>query len=198
MLPDLPILKRELWEIWLQYLQRQTHANMGVFQQVGRYTSHEGDRLSVIRGDGTVEESEFQRASSEMVMKLDDIANSTPQDRVALLDKIARDMGNQISMHLFEGLNKTLDEAGQIVDGQGRPFDHETILAVIESIQIDFNEFGQHAPLSIVYAPGMTEKVREAFRALENDPSIKARYDELISRKKVEWRDREAARKLVG
>ena len=198
MLPDLPILKKELWEIWCQYLQQQMQANMGLFQQMGRYTSHEGDRLSVIRGDGAVEESEFKRASSEVIMKLDDIPTSTPEERSQLLDRVAREMGNQIATHLFDGLNKTLDQAGQVVDGQGRPFDHETIFAVMESIQIDFNESGQHVPLSIAYAPGMAEEVRKAFHLIESDPNIKARYEELISRKKVEWRDREAARKLVG
>lgn len=198
MLPDLPKLKKELWGIWSQYLQQQMHANMGVFQQAGRYTSHEGDRLRVVRADGTVEESEFKRASSEMVMKLDDVPTSTPLERRQLLDRLALEMGSQIATHLFDGLNKTLDAAGQVVDGQGKPFDHETIFAVMESIQIDFDEAGRHVPLSIVYAPGMTGEVRKAFRLIESDSEIKARYEELISRKKVEWRDREAARKLVG
>jgi hypothetical protein len=32
----------------------------------------------------------------------------------------------------------------------------------------------------------------------KNDPSIKKRHDEIMERKWLEWRDREAARKLVG
>lgn len=198
MLPDLPKLKRELQRIVDQYLQRQVRARMGVFDEAPRHILHEGTRMRIVRADGTVEESSLKQATAEMAIKMEEIPTLSIEDRVVRLDEIAEEMAKQISEHLFGTLNETLEKAGQVVDAKGKPFDAETLFGVLSSIQLNFDDSGQHHGLKLVVPPAMAERVRAVFEQIDADPTLKRRHEELINRKFGEWRDREAARKLVG
>jgi hypothetical protein len=50
----------------------------------------------------------------------------------------------------------------------------------------------------VVMSPNLQSKAMAALEQLENDPKYAKRYKEIIDKKRLEWRDREAARKLVG
>lgn len=198
MLPDLPELKREIQRVINQYLQRQVRARMGVFNDAQRQLIHEGERMRIVRADGTVDESDLQEAKAEMIIKLEDIPTLTFEARTVRLDEMAEDMAKQISENLFKSLHETLDKAGQVVDRNGKPFDAEAFFEAIAAVDMEFDEFGQHQNFQIVIPPAMAEKVQAVFRQIDSDPELKRRHDELIGRKLGEWRAREAARKLVG
>lgn len=198
MLPDCPALKAEIQTVLIRYLRIQVHRRLGVFSDVPRQIVHEGESLRTSRADGTTEDSEMKAASAEMMMKYSDVPSSTPRERIAKLNKMADEMASQMAEHLFGSLNKTLERAGRSVDHKGKPFDAETILAALESIELEFDSSGHHSPLTMVISPAMSERVHAAFEQLEKDPNLRARHQTLIERKFSDWRDREAARKLVG
>jgi hypothetical protein len=91
-----------------------------------------------------------------------------------------------------------LDEAGQVVDAQGKPLDAELIFQVIESVQIDFDDDGNQHSFSFAVGPELYARLQAELQKIADDPVLKQRYDEIMNRKRMEWRDREAARKLVG
>ncbi|MFH1893307.1 MAG: hypothetical protein ABIK83_11575 [Candidatus Zixiibacteriota bacterium] len=51
---------------------------------------------------------------------------------------------------------------------------------------------------SAFIGPAMADKVKSVLEELENDPDYQKKYEELMERKRIEFRDREASRKLVG
>jgi hypothetical protein len=197
-LPDLPLLKTDLQEVLNRYLRRQMYARLGVFNQGGKHIIHEGDRMRIWRADGDIDDSQLKAASAELILELGDIPALTLQERVRRIDELADKMAEQMSKQLFGALNEVLERAGQTMDRKGLPLDAETVLAALESIDIDFDEAGRQSPLSLVVHPSMGERARQALEQLERDPAFKARHDALLAKKKAEWRDREAARKLVG
>ena len=69
---------------------------------------------------------------------------------------------------------------------------------MLEKIQRDFDENGTPSELSVVVAPGMRDQVERVLQQLQLDPATKLRHDEILEKQRGEWRDREAARKLVG
>lgn len=198
MLPDLPELKRELQRIIDKYLQRQVHDRMGVFNDAPKHIIHEGERMRIIRADGTVEESDLKESKAEMVIKIEEIPTITIKDRMERLNSMAEDMARQISEHLFASLNETLEKAGQVVDGKGKPFDAEAFFGAIAAVDLEFDASGQHHDLQFVIPPAMAERVKAVFNQIDTDPALRRRHEELIGRKFGEWRDRETARKLVG
>jgi len=71
MLPDLPALKKDLQEVLNKYLRVQVKNRMGFAKGFQRQIIHEGNRLRVIRSDGSVEDSELKQASSEFFFNLE-------------------------------------------------------------------------------------------------------------------------------
>jgi hypothetical protein len=46
--------------------------------------------------------------------------------------------------------------------------------------------------------PANVERGKAVFEQIEADSVLRKRYEEIMERKRLEWRDREASRKLVG
>lgn len=197
MLPDLPDLKKDIDEILHLYLRNQVNKKLGFFNEVPKQIIHEGDKLKITRADGSVEVSALERASAEMSLDLADIPRLTLQEKIIKINDVADKMALQISKHLYGSLNKTLEEAGQSSDNKGRPLDAEVIFSTLEKIQLEFDDFGK-LELSIVVSPELLPKAEQILEQIKSDPHLRKRYDEIIMRKRIEWRDREAARKLVG
>jgi hypothetical protein len=154
--------------------------------------------MIVIRADGSTDESGLKRASAEMTLKFEEIPHLTIADRIQKLDELANQMAQEMSKHLFASLNESIDEAGQAVDGMGKPFDAELFFAVLEKMQLEFDEDGQQHNLAMVVAPQLGERVKVVFEQIDKDPILSQRHRSILQRKREEWSDREATRKLVG
>lgn len=81
---------------------------------------------------------------------------------------------------------------------KGKPLDPDAIFAVFEKMQMDFDEHGIHHAPTIVIPPNLENSMKQVLHQIDRDPILQKRYDEIIMQKRMEWRDREAARKLVG
>jgi hypothetical protein len=196
MLPDLPIIKAELQMVLTRYLRTKVDHRLGVFRDVPKHIVHEGKSMRIRRADGSIEDSGLKTASAEISIKQSDVPALTPRERILQLDRMAEEMAQQMSKLLFGSLEATLDRAGQAVHLNGKPFNAEAILSTLEKMEIDFDQNGTHQPITIV--GNNPDLVRRALEQLESHPPLKTRYDELMNKKRAEWGDREANRKLVG
>lgn len=198
MLPDLPNLKNDIERALLKYFQNQVDARLGVFNEAPKHTAREGNRMRTIRADGSVEDREFKEASAELTWNVEEVPQLTIKERKEKLDNMADEMARQISQNLFGTLNEVLGKAGQVVDRKGKPFDAEGIFEALEKMQLGFDESGKMQKLSIVTSPELEIRAKRVLEQLESDPTLRRRYEEIIERKRIEWLDREASRKLAG
>jgi hypothetical protein len=198
MLPDLPGLKLDIQRLLNAYLRTQINVRLGVFNKAPKHAMHEGNRMRVVRADGSIDESELKEASAEMVLKHEDAPRLTLRELGGKLNDIADQMARQISEHLFGRLNEAIERTGQVVDQKGKPLDAEAVFSALEKIQLDFDETGKHKELSIVVPPALAPKAKQVFEQIQSDPILRDRHEEIMLRKRMEWRDREASRKLVG
>jgi hypothetical protein len=198
MLPDLPSLKRDIKKVLDAYLQKQMNLRTGFIAELPKHVFHEGSRMRVVQADGSVDESDLKQVSAEMSLNLKDVPQLTLQQRISKLNEIAEQMASQISKHMFGTLNEVLGKAGQAVNHHGKPLDAEAIFSALESIQMDFDESGKHHELIMVMPPALASKAVKVFEQIDSDPVLRKRHEEIMTRKRMEWRDREASRKLVG
>jgi hypothetical protein len=198
-LPDLPGLKQDLQYIFDGYLRKAIHERMGPFADVPRHIIHEGMEMRVHQADGTADDTGMKMASAQMLIQAQDIPHISVKERIEKLNELADDMAKQIARNLYGSLNESLEKAGQVVDNKGKPFSMESVFAVLEKVDIDFDHCGNPVPgFRFVVGQDLFPRVRELIEQGKNDPSIRKRHDEIMAKKWLEWRDREAARKLVG
>ncbi len=198
MLPDLPELKAELREAYLHYVSRRAHAQLGALSEAPRHLIHEGTVMRVERANGESEDAGMHAASAEIAISVEQAESMTLQERTHILNDLADRMASQMAQKLFATLNETLDRAGQTVDNHGRPLDAEAILRMLERMELDFDANGDPKMPTIQLGMEMGDAWERATFQLANEPAWKARLEQLLAEKKANWRDREAARKLVG
>lgn len=199
MLPDLPKLKSDIAQVFHVIFKNRVNAYLGVVGEVPRYLIKEGSNPVTLRSDASRDETTLKAASAETVFNLEEIPNLSVESRIARLDTAAREMADQISSHAFATINEAVDKVGNVVDAKGKPFSAEAVFEVLEKIQMDFDDDGiKHKEITVVIPPALTERVRETIEQIHQDPELSKRYEEIIDKKRMEWRDREAARKLVG
>ena len=69
---------------------------------------------------------------------------------------------------------------------------------MLETIQLEFYPDGRPHELHVVGRLFTPDRIKAADEELQHNPELEKRHDELMARKREEWRAREADRKLVG
>ncbi|MCG2772956.1 MAG: hypothetical protein L6277_12815 [Desulfobacterales bacterium] len=198
MLPDLPNLKRDLHLFFDRLFIKILNARLGIFGEIPKSIAHEGNRMRTIRADGSVEDSVFKKSSVDMEINLDENPHLTIKQRIAMFEDSAVKMADQISKHMFDSLNEALEKAGQVIDHQGKPLNAEVVFEVLESMQLEFDKTGKFDSLSLVVGPALEPKARQVLDLINSDLTLRKRLHEIMEKKRLEWRARETARKLVG
>ena len=196
MLPDFPEQKERIERRLRIRLDQQRLAKLGAFGESPALRLAEGDRLIFTDEDGTEREPEFGHAEAEFKVSVDELPTMTLERLKAKLDKAAEDLARQQVERAVGVLNE--ETAGNTLQMRGEPFQEEHLFRALEKIPIDFGDSGQpHLP-TLLTGPAMAERATEVVGRVASEPDLRRRYEQIISRKREEWRARESRRKLVG
>jgi hypothetical protein len=194
MLPDIPNANSYVKECLIRILYRRIAIKTGWMQYMNPPEPiREGRKVIFYRYDGSKDDVPMKLSKGKMTIKCDDLEKKGLPVVLEALEQVATDMANQQSKQFTERINDICKESGQVIDNQGRPLTFETILKLLESIDIDFDEQGQPKMPSIVAGPKLAAKIKD----LNPTDEQKKRENEIIDRKFSEWRDRESSRRLV-
>ncbi len=197
MLPDFPEQKRLVSGGLVEVLRRRIRGHMTPFGEVRTYRHHEGHRSRLVTSEGEESESGYHEVSSELLIEGENPQDMPLEELVGKLERIAKEMAGQAKRHAYEAISEAVERAGNVVNAQGRPLTPDTFLEVLEKMDIDFDPSGQPIMPTLVVGTELAAKLRERVPEWERDPANARRFEDLIRRKREEWRDREARRRLV-
>ena len=153
--------------------------------------------MKVTDATGDTEESNYELLSGALEVNHQDLIERGPIALMEGLEKMAEDFSGQHSKMLFERMKQSTAKTGNVVDAGGQAINPNLLLQMLEKIEIDFREDGQPRLPTLVISPEHYERLKEKMLEWEKNEHYKRRFDELIERKRQEWRDRESHRKLV-
>ena len=196
MLPDFPELKAKLGQILdILFEQRRRHY-MVIWQNVPSYRHYEGNRWLMIRDDGSSSESDYSEAASSIEVDLDEAPYLTGQQVVEIIDKMAKDIAEQVEKNLNQLMLTELKANDRILHSE-KTFDKDMFLDLVDSIYIEFDEQGNPIMPTMYISPENSEQVVSQIALWKNDPEMDQQFDNLMKRKREEWRARESSRRLV-
>jgi hypothetical protein len=140
---------------------------------------------------------EYEEVSTMFSISTDEAPSLILDKVLEKLDAAAKDMARQTSHGFFTPLNETLDKYGQVMDAKGRPFSKETLLDLIDSVEIEFDRNGEPVMPALVIPPQLWESIKDQLKDWEDDPELNAKHEAIMERKKAAWHARENRRKLV-
>lgn len=198
MLPDFLKVKASL-ETMLKYemeLARLSH--MGVFADVPTSVVVEGNNTVIIREDGSVEEMGFEEITAELQVNFAEVETMTHEMVLDKINRLAKEMEGKKAKFAYEQIGKAVEDAGNVVSADGKPFSIDLPLEFLEKMEIDFDEAGNPSGTMFVAHPHLFPAIAKAISQAEADPETAKRAQGLMDQKREEWRVRENNRKLVG
>jgi len=198
MLPDFFSLKRELSKRFRRQLRSEIDAHAPVWSQIRAYVMVEGDTFSFQTVDGDVQKQKFKM----MTHRIEVPADLPPEQMQLKMQEKFREMteamGRKFETSLFESIREVTDRTGLALDARGKPFHPSMLWDMVEKMPIDFDKEGNPMLPCMVVHPDMFKAIEPKIPEWESDPELRRRRSEVLARKKEEWLDREARRKLVG
>ena len=141
--------------------------------------------------------SEYEKAEAGIMIPIEDVPELTGERLLKKIDEIADQIAQQTSRTGYKKIDEVITEAGGGVDAQGQALTGEIYLKALERMEMSFDPETLLPTFQIVVHPDMIPSMLKLKETVEDDPEFKKRYDELISRKLKDWRDRESNRRLV-
>jgi len=196
MLPDFPLIKQKWSKVFIKYIKDNVRRD-SFLSQIKTARHFEGNRMSTQYSDGNIDRPSYERLSSALSIKEDDLIRMGPKAFIEGLNKIAKELREQQSKLVFEGMSELTKKTGNIVDAKGRPLSYELLIETLEKIEINFDENDQPIMPALVVSPLLYDKFKEKIIGWEKDPKCQEKFNKLIEKKRKEWHDRESNRKLV-
>lgn len=198
MLPDYLKIKEKLQKM-LDYQMRQANlSHLGPLAKISVSMNFEGNRTVLIRGDGSVDEMQPKVASTEIEVKLAEAETMTPEMVNDMINNAAEEIAAQQAGIIYKKIDKYAEEDGTVVSSGGGPFSIDKYFELLEKIDIDFDEAGNLEGLAFVVNPKAYHQIVDVLSKGLSKPENKRRYQQIIERKREEFRVRENHRKLVG
>ncbi|KUH82204.1 MULTISPECIES: hypothetical protein [unclassified Mycobacterium] len=143
--------------------------------------------------ESTVESNLYRgfHVQHEWTWNTEDIIAFDVGSYMAHLFEAADSIGGQLANAMFEHISEVAEEHGQTINAHGRNF-YDVLIEASEKMEPDFDEEGNPRPGLLAINPADAEKV---FRDPPT-PEQEKRMQEVIDRKREEWRASRARRKL--
>lgn len=198
MLPDFPEIKKQLDALLSNYIQHRVRFHLGFMSQIPRKIVPEGCHTRLIRADGSVDDVKMQQACGTEHM--DTPPENMPDMRVVLskLNSIAEQIARHQARYLYKRVAEVTEKTGNVVQAKKSEIGLKTLVDILERIQIEFDATGKPILPSVVCSKEMFEQFMVQGDTAFADSVQQARMDEVIARKREEYRDRESRRRLVN
>ena len=194
MLPDFLKTKEKLKKMHNTKMKEAQLQHLGPFADTSKSEIFEGNKVILIRSDGSREEIEMKKVEGKMEIKLKEVEEMTHERVLDKIDTTAREMAKQIAKEGYETLSQAAAEVGNVTSADGESLSVDLLLECLEKMHLSFDEEGQPSGLRLVAHPKMSSALEKIYSQIESHP----RYQELMERKREEERVRENNRELVG
>ena len=200
MLPDYPATKKHLQKEFLAAMKKENEKDP-VVSMIHFRESFEGDTFKLTTIDGFSQQGQYKEIFTKFEISKDEIVKRGPEAYFSRVKQIAKEWAEQQARLLFQKMDEVTEITGNVVDAKSKPLSPELILAALDKVAIDFDEYGNANLPALFVPPGKIERMKEEFRKYEADPlfiiKYKLIYKLIIDKKRQEWFDRESNRKLV-
>jgi len=197
MLLDFPFYKTKLRAELIKTIHSAQLKQSGIINKVPRSKIFEGNRSTLIRADGTKEESSFEKMSSSTSFSSEELENMTLHDLIELISKMLSSIFSQQTDLLLDKVRKASENSGNVTDAEGQKLSPDLFLKGLEKIWIDFREDGTPELPTLIAGPKLAEQFQKVMQQIQESPKLQKRYSDLIELKRGEWNARESNRKLV-
>lgn len=190
MLPEFPKARRQMNDMWNEAFFAGFHGSDPFVAQIRVRVQKEGN--SAFIGGG---EMNYKQSSVEFSFPMRDAEGMSLEDFFGLAHKIGLELGGQRARSVFEAMSNPSPRAMPLKwDG---PLTFQQILDTWEEMEVDFGSDGLPIWPTVVLNKPAHAEFREKLPKWLEDETCKQQWTDLVIRKRKEFDEREARRRLV-
>ncbi len=198
MLPDYTTLKAEFDHLFIVFIGKRIDYHLGFLAETPKHIYHEGDGRYPTYRSGEIVYKEMDLASASIEVDTREITSMSFNEIMSHLDEVAQNLASQIKSGFIENLNEALSGTEQNVDARGQKLSPKIIIEVYKKIEMDFSTDGKMPNIAMLVPPTLEESARMAQKELYDTPEYRDELERIIQEKRMQFRAREASRRLVG
>jgi hypothetical protein len=193
MLPDFPRAKEALQRYFISQIDRRSKSQL--LDSIPNIRVHEGDGTAPFNRERADKDASIIQARLEV--NDEDVIRDGYGAFQSKIDTVAKELETQKEKILISAMDRTARTTGNVTSAKGQPFSPRIILDALEKMEIEFDDKGKSKGLVLVVSPAIGEVISKNIADWEKNPEYAKAFDELMEKKRKEWRDREDSRKLV-
>lgn len=197
MLPIFPNARKALRETFNHELFKAQRNVSPILQQIRVSPQREGRQASYEREDGKTVEVEYEAHQIEREMKFEDARGLDPDAFLETARNIGTEMGRMMLDSILPTVSKAVEEVGNVTVCKGDGISFEEFLEMMSKVQTDFDSLGEPDVKSLVLSPEMHKQMVPKLKQWEANPDKRVAIEAVMRRKREEYDEREARRRMV-
>ena len=157
----------------------------------------EGNASEFQTVQGQTNRIRYRKHTSTVSVKYADGKGLTLEQFCAKASEIGENMARQMSGALVKELDAAIKETGnevKVPKSEGLQYKH--LFEMVEKVEVDFDDDGESFS-RFFCGSDFYQDVQKKLPEWEKDPEFQRRWKDLNARKRMEFREREARRRLV-
>lgn len=196
MLPDYPKLKRKLGRILETHMRHVQAKHTGPLSEIPSGRLQESHVLVMVRRDGSKQQSAAKPHRVSIRFTDDELEHLPVEDLIRRYDAAAKEMAFKTAKTFFECVDQAVAEVGNVHKYSGT-LTLNDLYEMWEKVETEFDSRGNAYPMTLCCAESMRPHAEELYQQMATDAAWRHKIEQLMIKKKEQWRDREACRKLV-
>ncbi len=195
MLPTFPKAQKVLDDAWRAQMWS---ARDKAFPQPFQPPVHpiiEGKKSDFQQEDRTIKPLKMKHHQISTTHNIKDDRGMTLGDFTKTAKEIGEGLGRRMSQSVFGAIEEAVREIGNVVHIKKGDLKQEDIFRMLEVVQSNFDENGNPTG-RLVCGSEFAEEIRKREAVWKNDSQFLAKLDEIRKRKKAEFNEREARRRI--
>ena len=196
MFPDFPEVKRHLQASLYRWIHARIPQIAPLLAEIPSHTQHEGRQGLISRQDRSTDTMDYQVSNYILELSREEMMTTDLPGLFAKLTECAQTVADAQESTLFASVASAAGQVGNTLNAEGE-LEPKHLLELLNKVQMDFDPVTEEPRQIIVMHPETAAKVIPKIKEWEKDPQITAELDQVLARKREEWRAREDCRKLA-
>jgi hypothetical protein len=191
-LPDFPQLKTEIGKRAQQAIEQRVREKAPIMAEIPRHAQYEGTIHTYDRIEADPVSEGFEVIGIPVTVDIAEVPELSGALFGAKIDAIAEQMAQKQMDLFYRKHSQAAAEVGNAFDAGGAPLTPDLFFKMLENVHMEFGPGGELIGQFVT-----SEPIAKIMNEWQKDPAFLARYEELLNRKRDDWRNRESNRKLV-
>lgn len=197
MLPVFPNARKELADTFSHYLFEAFWNESPILQRIPVSPQLEGREASYERSGGEMVDVEYKAQSVQRMMDFEVGRGLDPETFMDTAASIGEEMARKMTEDLFADVSKAIESVGNVTVSEGDGISFEAFLEMNSKVQLEFNDDGKPVDRTIVLSPEAHKRFVARLHEWHADPEKCAAMEAVLKKKKKEFDEREACRRMV-